>query len=242
MKTIYVQPNFINGSIFASDGSTPNAETLDDLIVRGLREENAAGAVRWRIFYMPDTIPQGSRSAGLRATFKNGVEVLLVFVGLHPQLLLEALSAIHTGGTTDEEKAFVGRVRGSFMSDFPGANLEEAPSIHGFTEVYTPSDKLKVQVGVSFKYHAPLKNQPIRYETLRNIANQLAGYLISAVPESRELSLALTKLEEAVMWANAGIARNEKEVIFDVTKEEIEAEVAKAKEQHVTPEIIREAE
>jgi hypothetical protein len=31
-------------------------------------------------------------------------------------------------------------------------------------------------------------------------------------PGSRELSLAITKLEEAVFWANAAIARNEKEV------------------------------
>ena len=38
---------------------------------------------------------------------------------------------------------------------------------------------------------------------------QLAHLLVTNCPESRELSCALTKLEEAVMWANAAIARNE---------------------------------
>ena len=33
--------------------------------------------------------------------------------------------------------------------------------------------------------------------------------LVDECPDSRELSVALTKLEEAVMWANAAIARNE---------------------------------
>jgi hypothetical protein len=33
--------------------------------------------------------------------------------------------------------------------------------------------------------------------------------LLSLVPAGRELSLALTKLEEAMMWANDGIARNQ---------------------------------
>jgi len=37
----------------------------------------------------------------------------------------------------------------------------------------------------------------------------LAAYINENCPDSREKSLAFTKLEEAVMWANASIARNE---------------------------------
>jgi hypothetical protein len=60
-----------------------------------------------------------------------------------------------------------------------------------------------------FTYHAPNSTQPARYERIRNKAKDLAKWMMSGCPRSRELSLALTKLEEAVMWANAAIARNE---------------------------------
>lgn len=60
-----------------------------------------------------------------------------------------------------------------------------------------------------FTYHAPKENQPMRYEEIRQRAKELAESLVAICPESRELSLALTNLEQAVMWANASIARNE---------------------------------
>lgn len=60
-----------------------------------------------------------------------------------------------------------------------------------------------------FTYHPPKGTQQLRYETIRNTAHELAQMLIEDCPDSRERSLALTKLEEAVMWANASIARNE---------------------------------
>ncbi len=58
-----------------------------------------------------------------------------------------------------------------------------------------------------FTYHAPKPGQPEIYTRIRGMAKQLAQELLHVVPEGRELSLALTKLEEAVFWANAGIAR-----------------------------------
>lgn len=60
-----------------------------------------------------------------------------------------------------------------------------------------------------FTYHAPNGDQPKKYEEIRTQAHLFAEWLNKLCPESREKSLAFTALEEAVMWANASIARNE---------------------------------
>jgi hypothetical protein len=60
-----------------------------------------------------------------------------------------------------------------------------------------------------FTYHSPKDNQPARYEGIRAYARNLAGFINDNAPDSREKSLAITALEEAVFWANAAIARNE---------------------------------
>lgn len=65
------------------------------------------------------------------------------------------------------------------------------------------------QIENNFKYHAPKEGQAERYVELREKAKELALLIDSQCPNSREKSLALTKLEESVMWANASIARNE---------------------------------
>lgn len=67
----------------------------------------------------------------------------------------------------------------------------------------------KKEIELRFTYHAPKGNQPERYEVLRVIAKTLALEILELVPESREKSLAITHLEQAIMWANAGIARRE---------------------------------
>jgi hypothetical protein len=61
----------------------------------------------------------------------------------------------------------------------------------------------------NFTYHAPKADQPERYVYLREKAKALAMDFVSKCPDSRERSLALTKLEEAIFWANASIARHE---------------------------------
>lgn len=60
-----------------------------------------------------------------------------------------------------------------------------------------------------YTYHAPRPGQAEKYERLRAQAKNLALLALELCPDSRERALALTKIEEAVMWANASIARNE---------------------------------
>ena len=74
---------------------------------------------------------------------------------------------------------------------------------------YPLLDQEHVDLDKRFTYHKPTGDQPIRYSVLGQRARDLAEDMMFNAPRSRELSLALTKLEEAVMWVNAAIARNE---------------------------------
>lgn len=60
-----------------------------------------------------------------------------------------------------------------------------------------------------FTYHPLKPGQEERYNRIRGLAKMFVTQMLSDVPMSRERSLAITKMEEAVFWANAGIARNE---------------------------------
>jgi hypothetical protein len=64
----------------------------------------------------------------------------------------------------------------------------------------------------TFTYHAPHGDQAERYMAMRVVAKHLAYLIDGSCPESREKSLALTNLQQAVMWANASIAINEVEI------------------------------
>jgi hypothetical protein len=75
--------------------------------------------------------------------------------------------------------------------------------------MYTPSEVDRNKLAKNFTYHAPKPGQPERYEAIRAKAKELAELLTASCPPSRELSVALTELETAAMWANAAIARNE---------------------------------
>jgi hypothetical protein len=61
----------------------------------------------------------------------------------------------------------------------------------------------------NFKYHSPSDKKLHYYSEIRNHAKRMAYLIDERCPNSREKSLALTKLEECAMWANASIARNE---------------------------------
>ena len=61
----------------------------------------------------------------------------------------------------------------------------------------------------NFTYHKPEGACIGRYGEIRAKAKELAYLIDGLCLPGRERSLAMTKLEETVMWANASIARGE---------------------------------
>lgn len=76
---------------------------------------------------------------------------------------------------------------------------------------YIPStaDLARLERCHTFHPVIPELEQARRYEHIRALAKEVGKELLGMCPPSRELSLALTHLEEVVYWANASIARNE---------------------------------
>lgn len=60
-----------------------------------------------------------------------------------------------------------------------------------------------------FAFHPATEVTGPKHDLVRTLLRESAQVLVEQVPAGRELSLALTSLEEAMMWANAGIARIE---------------------------------
>lgn len=59
-----------------------------------------------------------------------------------------------------------------------------------------------------FQFHpATSPTRGAEHDAVRTRCGDLAAFLNEVVPEGREKSLAVTKVEEAMMWANAAIAR-----------------------------------
>jgi hypothetical protein len=59
-----------------------------------------------------------------------------------------------------------------------------------------------------FGYHMPVSSFTVRrHEDVRKIALNVALLWDEVLPEGREKEIAIEKLEEALMWANAAIAR-----------------------------------
>lgn len=64
------------------------------------------------------------------------------------------------------------------------------------------------QIENNFKYHKADETKGKMHDEIRSALKEVANKVDEICPNSREKSLALTKLEEAMMWANAAIARN----------------------------------
>lgn len=77
---------------------------------------------------------------------------------------------------------------------------------------YPPSLQYLEELKNRFSYHAPFGTQQERYEEIRSRIYNLAEFLGSICPPSRELSIAMTKLDEVSFFSNASIARNEKQL------------------------------
>lgn len=56
-----------------------------------------------------------------------------------------------------------------------------------------------------FTYHPKSMEQAFGYKAIRDEARAFAVTLLTLTPPGREQALALTKLQEAVMWANAAL-------------------------------------
>lgn len=73
----------------------------------------------------------------------------------------------------------------------------------------TLSPEQSTDIRNRFTYHAPKGDQAARYEHIRAAALSFAQLALDLTPQCREQSLAVTHLEEAVMFFNAAIARHE---------------------------------
>lgn len=65
------------------------------------------------------------------------------------------------------------------------------------------------EIAHRFDYVSPTPEKQVVHEATREAYKEVAGRIADALPESREKSLAITALEESLMWANAAIARND---------------------------------
>lgn len=86
--------------------------------------------------------------------------------------------------------------------------MENCEQTHDYRK-YSPTLSQIKQIEESFTYHSPKDTQQERYVVLRNTAKDLARLITECCPPTRETSLALTNLEQSIMWANKSIACNE---------------------------------
>lgn len=77
------------------------------------------------------------------------------------------------------------------------------------TTRYTPTADERRQLSHVFTYHPPQGDQIQRYAELREAGKTLAFYVAELCPPSRERDIAIERISEAIMHANAAIARHE---------------------------------
>ena len=66
------------------------------------------------------------------------------------------------------------------------------------------------QIDRAFRYHKPSQSDADSIALLRADCKGLAEAVDRLCPDGREKSIALTKIEEVSMWANAAIVRRER--------------------------------
>jgi hypothetical protein len=107
--------------------------------------------------------------------------------------------------------------------------------------MYKPKQELRSRVDRNFATHEPIDapsvHQPERLQGIRDGLRRESLNLLESCPESRELSIALTKLEEARFWAEQAITCNER--LKDMPQLEEGAEVGDAGDPEA-PEVVAE--
>lgn len=59
-----------------------------------------------------------------------------------------------------------------------------------------------------FKYHPPTPEQQVAYDNLTSAFKVAADAILAYCPDTAERTLAIRKLQETRMWANASVALN----------------------------------
>lgn len=91
------------------------------------------------------------------------------------------------------------------MSDTPTTPAATPPPrIHAGQKIS------KEEIANRFNYHAPQGDQAQRYNKIRTKLGEMAQMIVDETPASREQTLAVGFLEQAMFHANAAIARHEK--------------------------------
>lgn len=76
-------------------------------------------------------------------------------------------------------------------------------------DLLNPSGISATDLENRFKFHpATTREKQDEHTSVRQTAYRLAVFINDSVPDGREKSIAITKLEEVMFWANAAIARN----------------------------------
>lgn len=72
---------------------------------------------------------------------------------------------------------------------------------------FTPENQN--EVNNRFTYHPPTPEKTPVYNQLMKQGKEVANTILREVPEGRERSIALTKIEEAVLWAAKGLSKQD---------------------------------
>ena len=70
---------------------------------------------------------------------------------------------------------------------------------------------VREEIARRFSYHKPDTERAAKHDSLRGALQAAADIVVESTPPGREQSLAVTKLEEAMFWANAALARPKQE-------------------------------
>lgn len=92
----------------------------------------------------------------------------------------------------------------------PKGSMDDLPVVSEAPPPGMPRDG-EVDLNNRFTYHPPSETRAVKHVLIREKGWAFAELVCDNVPPGREQALALERIEEAVMWANAGLARSPEE-------------------------------